>query len=144
MKNQVKNMKIVVVEDDLYYNRVLSKYIASICNEGRYPGVRFQIRSFLTAKTCLADLDRDTDIMVLDYYLSHDDQPYNLTGEDILDEVKLHCPNCEVIMISSQKDVVKTAQLLRKGIYEYVDKNVNTGNRIGQLLHEIIRNQASQ
>lgn len=138
--NTDNKIKIVVVEDDLYYNRILSKYIESLCQSGRYPGLKFQIKSYLTAEDCLRDLDRDMNIMILDYYLTREDVPNALTGEDVLQEVKKHAPDCKVIMCSSQRNLIRISRLLDKGIYDYVDKNVNTGNRIGKLIHRIIQN----
>lgn len=138
-----KNFKIAIVEDDFFYNRTLSKYISSICNSQTYPNATFEIKSFTTAHDAISELDDDLDIMVLDYYLFNPDSDEKLNGEDVLDTVNKHCDNCKVIMISAQKDAATAIQLLKKGIHEYVDKNVSSSNRLGSIIQKVVQHRLS-
>lgn len=136
-----REIKIVIVEDDLYYNKTLKKYIETICNEQIYRKYKFIIKSYLTAHECIEELEDDTDLMLLDYYLVNKDDDEVLTGEDVLDEVNEHCNNCKVIMISSQENPQITEHLKEKGVVQYIDKRVNTKNRIGAEIQKIIQQQ---
>ncbi len=136
-----KKFKIAIVEDDFFYNRTLSKYIKTICNSRTYPNAEFEIKSFTTAHDAIHELEDDLDIMVLDYYLFDPESDEKLTGEDVLDEVNLHCKDCKVIMISAQKDATTAIQLLKKGIHEYIDKNINSNNRLGSIIQKVVQAQ---
>jgi two-component system response regulator AtoC len=134
-----KIIKIAIVEDDFFYNRTLSKYISSICNSQVYPSAKFEIKSFTTAHDAIFDLEDDLSIMVLDYYLFNPNSDEKLNGADVLDAVNIHCDDCKVIIISAQKDASTAIQLLKKGIYEYIDKNVNSSNRLGSIIQKAVR-----
>lgn len=133
-----KNLKVVIVEDDLYYNKALTKYLQSICNSSVYPEFNFEIKSYTNAHDCIEELDDDTSIMVLDYYLINEEETDVLSGADIVKEANEHCSNCEIIMISAQESPHNTSELLRLGVYDYVDKNVNSKNRLGAVIQRLI------
>lgn len=138
---RTKKIKIVIVEDDLYYNKALTKYIETICNEKFYTKASFEIKSYTNAHECIEELEDDTDIIILDYYLINLLEDDVLTGGDVVDVVKKHCTDCEIIMISSQKDDEITSELRSKGISEYIDKNLNSKNRIGSVIQKILNDR---
>jgi len=131
-------IKIVIVEDDIYYNKMLTKYVSTVCNSSLINKQDLEIKSYLTAHDCIENLEDDTDIMILDYYLYNKDEKDELGGADVLKEVKKHCPDCKVIIISAQTEPDVAVALMRQGIYEYVDKNNSTGNRIGNIIQKIL------
>ena len=133
-----KQIKIVIVEDNLYYNKALNKYLQTIFNSSVYPQFTFEIKSYLNAHDCIEELDNDTNIMILDYHLVNPDEPDILTGSDIVKDAKKHCPKCEIIMVSSQQNAHVTSELMKQGVYDYIDKTINTKNRIGSVVQRII------
>ncbi len=133
-----KHLKIVIVEDDLYYNKALTKYLNTLFNSSAYPQFDFEIKSYLNAHDCIEELEDDTDIMVLDYHLINKEETDVLTGLDIVKEAKKHCPNCKIVMVSSQQNAYVTSELMKQGVYEYIDKTINTKNRVGSVLQQII------
>lgn len=136
---KIKSIRVVIVEDDLYYNRLLTKYVQTICNSNVYPDFKFEIVSYTNADDCIKELDDSTDIMILDYFLSGDNDTEILNGDDVLSEVKKHCgDSCKVILISAMRNAHLAADLMRKGIYEYIDKNVNSRDRVGAVLQRAI------
>ncbi len=138
-----KKIKIVVVDDDLYFNKVLTKYISTICNEKLYSNVKFEIKTYTNAHDFIEELDDETNILILDYYLINLNESDILTGADVLDEVNKHCTNCEVIMISSQKSQTIKEDLKSKGIFEYIDKNISSNNRIGAVIQKILHDKVA-
>lgn len=138
-----KKLKVVIVEDDLYYNKALTKYLETICNSSVYPEFDFEIKSYLNAHECIEELDDETNIMVLDYYLINKEESDVLTGADIVKEANKHCDNCKIIMISAQESPHNTSELMRLGIYDYVDKNVNSKNRLGAVMQRLINEEFS-
>lgn len=136
-------VKIVIVEDDVYQNKALTKYVQTVCNSHVYPSLQFDITSYTNAHDCIEEIDEDVDIMLLDYYLINLEETDILTGGDVVDIVRKFCQDCEIIMISSQDDDAITDDLKAKGITEYVDKNLNSINRIGAVLQDIILKRKS-
>ncbi len=134
---QKRNFGIIIVEDDPYFNEVLTKYVKSLCNDENYPDINFHIRSFKSGKDCIDHLDAETDVMVLDYYLdSYDEFPY--TGFDLLNQVKKECKDCKVIVVSGQHNVTVTSELFKKGIYDYVDKHYMPAKKLSLSLKKIL------
>lgn len=138
MITKKKTIKITIVEDDHYFNRILTKYVTTICNERVYFNLKFEVNSFKSAHSCIENLDDETDIMILDFFLFDEEELDVLTGMDVLEKVKKHCPHCKVIIVSSLKDPGTIAKIMEEGIYEYVDKNVNSTNRIGAILQSVV------
>ncbi len=134
-------LKITIIEDDAYYNKALTKYINTICQSKAYQDFDFKIKSYASAHDFVDEYDPEINIMVLDYYLPNEDEHDQISGADLVDIMRKHSPDCKIIMISSQDSAHITAELLRKGIYEYVDKNVNTKDRIGSVIHQILGNE---
>lgn len=134
-----RNIKIVIVEDDIYYNKVLTKYIKTICESLQRYGFQFTVVSYLNAHECIEKLDDDIDYMILDYYLDNKEEEDILNGEDVIREAQKYCPDCKIIVVSSLRNSHKTKELIHMGIHDYVDKNVNSSNRIGSILQESIK-----
>ena len=69
MKTQ-NHFKIVVLEDSEFYNNILSKklqnYIKPISQDKEYS---FDIQSYTNLNDCLYNLQSDTDIAFVDFYL---------------------------------------------------------------------------
>ena len=137
-KNKIK---IVIVEDNQYYNQVLTKYVLNLAKgfKNIYPNYEFKISSYTTASDCVETLEKDTDILLLDYFFSSEEDKFEgINGEDVLDVIINYCNNCKVIMVTGQNQVPIAVELMKKGVYEYVDKNTNTLNRVGAILQQII------
>ncbi len=130
-----KKIKIVILEDDLYYNKALTKYVHTLCSSAHYVDFSFKIDSFLTAEDCLENLEKDTDILILDYYLAYDE----INGATIVQEVNEYCDKCRIVMVSSLQNANVIHKLRAIGIYEFVDKNINSKDRVGAVLQNILR-----
>jgi response regulator of citrate/malate metabolism len=133
-----KSIRLVIVEDDLYYNRLLTKYVQTICNSHVYPDLKFEIVTYTNADECIRELDDNTDIMILDYYLTKEGDTEILNGGDVLEQVNKHCSNCKVILISAMTNAHIAVDLMRHGVYEYIDKNVNSKNRVGSVIQRAL------
>lgn len=142
--NTNNKIKITIVEDDQYFNELLTKYIKSVCTSSILNKSDLEIKSFYSAQDCIEQLEDDTDIMILDYYLKNENDDEELNGENVLNEVKKFCKDCKVIMISGQNDPGLVANLMKNGIYDYVDKNTNTPNRVGSLVYKILKNELNE
>lgn len=115
MKNQ-KNLKIFIVEDDLWYSSMLDYYLSL--------NPDYVIQKFDTAKAFLAKLHEKPDVVTLDYSLP--DQK----GDQLLKQIKEISPDTKVIIISGQEDVKIALDLLKKGAHDYIVKDEDTKDRL--------------
>jgi DNA-binding NtrC family response regulator len=139
--NSKKTMKIVIVEDDRYYNRALTQYVHTICNPKNYPLFNFEISSYQSAHEFFEESDDDTNIMILDYFLINDQEADVLTGQDVVVEVKKTNPDCKIIMVTEQQDPSVATQLHNLGVAEYIDKNISNKDRLGAILQKILTDE---
>ncbi len=120
-----KTLKIFVVEDDEWYNRLL------VYNLSLNPD--YEIHSFTDGKSCLEKLHLKPDVITLDYRLP------DMKGLDVLKQVKEIDEEIQVILISEQEDIEVVVELLKHGAYDYIVKSkdirerlLNTVNNIGK------------
>ena len=115
MKNQ-KSLKIFIVEDDQWYSSMLEYYLAL--------NPDYVIQKFNTAKSFLSRLHEKPDVVTLDYSLP------DMTGDQILMQVKEASPDTKVIVISGQEDVKIALDMLKKGAYDYIVKDEDAKDRL--------------
>lgn len=138
MRQTKQTVNIVLVEDNQYYNRLLTKYVKTICSGSFFKSYDFNVISYFSAHEAIEELSDDWNILVLDYFLFNSEEPDILTGADVMKEVSIHCPDCKIIIMSGMRDKTKIMKLKESGIYAYVDKNVSSKNRVGALLLTIL------
>lgn len=72
---------------------------------------------FETGEACLANLERNPDVIILDYYLS------GINGLETLKAIKRLKPEIPVAVVSGQLDPLVREELLATGAFQYVQKN---------------------
>lgn len=117
---------IFVVEDDYIYRRML-EYMLRLDPEN-------ESVFFDTGKSCIAELHRKPDILILDYSLP------DLNGKEILQIVLQKSPSTTVIVLSGQTDIAIALEMLKLGAYDYIVKDENTKDRILPTLQNIKKN----
>lgn len=115
MKNQ-KSIKIFIVEDDLWYSSMLEYYLSL--------NPDYIIQKFDSAKAALAKMHEKPDVVTLDYSMP------DMTGDQILTQIKESSPETKVIVISGQEDVKIALDLLKKGAYDYIVKDEDAKDRL--------------
>ena len=128
--------KIFVVDDDPFYNKMLSNYLEELSKTIDYID-KIEIQSFTTAQECIDRLDEKPDIVLLDCYLDQEGSP--LTGMYVLKNIKEVSGDCKVIMISQQSEILATVELFKLGAYDYIVKDKNSLDRIWLAVQNIIK-----
>lgn len=119
MKKLKKQFRIVVLEDNEFYNTILTRQLKSYTKEmSLWQGHSFDIESYTNANDCLRNLKEDTDIAIVDYYLGE-----SMNASDILKVIKEKCRNCKVIIISQFKNLKTYYQTLNEGAYHFIFKD---------------------
>lgn len=138
---KIKEIKIAIVEDDLYFRRSLERYVRNICEPFESKGLIFNVTVFKNANEAILELDNELDFMVLDYYLHDPDCDDYLNGKDVINAVKEHCSKCKIILVSASSNQLKNQAEIKGNIHGFVDKNTNTVNRLGAIIQESLQTE---
>ncbi|GAB1451411.1 sigma-54 dependent transcriptional regulator [Draconibacterium sp.] len=111
-----KPFKIFVVEDDEWYNRLL------VHNLSLNPD--YEIESFTNGKDCLSNLNKNPDVITLDYRLP------DMQGLEVLKSIKAENEEIQVILISEQDEIDVVVELLKFGAYDYIVKSKDIRERL--------------
>jgi two-component system, NtrC family, response regulator AtoC len=125
MKDQ-KTFKVFIVEDDLWYSSMLEYYLSL--------NPDYVIQKFETAKSFLAKLHEKPDVVTLDYSLP------DMTGDQLLTQIKETSPDTKVIIISGQENVKVALDLLKKGAYDYIVKDDDAKERLWNTINNLREN----
>lgn len=109
-------VKIFVVEDDQAYTKFI-QYVVGLNPD-------FDVEFFTTGKECLNNLHKQPAVITLDYSLP------DMSGEQVLEQIKRHDPNINVIIVSAQEKIGTAVELLKSGAYDYITKDQDTKDRL--------------
>ncbi|MEP2667486.1 MAG: sigma-54 dependent transcriptional regulator [Cyclobacteriaceae bacterium] len=109
-------VKIFVVEDDQTYTKFI-KYVLSLNPD-------FEVEYFTTGKQFISALDKKPSIVTLDYSLP------DMSGEEVLKEIRAFDPDISVIIISAQEKIGTAVELLKAGAFDYITKDEEAKDRI--------------
>ena len=128
-----ETVRIFVVEDDPLYLKLV-RYIAELNPD-------HVVHTFHDGKSCLDNLHQSPKIVILDYTLP------DVTGKEVLTEIKKYDPEIQVIVVSSQESINTAVSLLKHGAYDYITKDnetkdrllnaINNAKKVSSLTHEI-------
>lgn len=102
-------IKIFIVEDNFAYSYILEERLKEFAN--------VQITSFTSGEDCIKLLNNNPNLIVLDYNLEGE-----MNGSDTFKMIQTLTPKTPVIILSSQSDVQIAADLLKMGVFDYIQK----------------------
>lgn len=138
--NLLSNIKIVIAEDDQYYAESLKAHIQNHLVKAE-SNLNFDIKQYSSAQGCLNNIEKDTDIIILDYNLESYSGNVHYSGKELLKIINGFCEDCKVIVVSGQKDQDVAIELFQIGIYEYIVKDEDTFIRLSSTLRRAIRDK---
>ncbi|HPT20832.1 MAG TPA: response regulator [Bacteroidales bacterium] len=125
----MNNRKLIfVVDDDPLINLLVVK---------RFTSTGYRIESFEYGEECLDSLDRNPDLVILDYFFISNDRDV-MNGMEVFDRIKEIKPNVPVIMLSGQEKGEVVLELARKGIDDYVIKDNNLIDNLNIAIKELL------
>ncbi len=110
-----KKKLIFIVDDDPFINGLITKRLES---EG------YAIEAFCYGEDCLDVLNNGPDLIILDYFFLKEGHNV-MDGIEIFNRVKDLMPDTPVIVLSAQEKGEVLLEFARKGIDDYVIKDVN-------------------
>ena len=123
----VSRKLIFIVDDDPLVNLMVSK---------RFTAEGYKVDSFDYGESCIKALDRNPDLVILDYYFI-DSKREVMNGMEVLHKIKEMKPEIPVIMLSGQENGEIVLELARKGIDDYIIKDKNLLENLHAAINEL-------
>src|SRR5665648_1114452 len=123
----IKEKLIFIVDDDPFVNMLVVKRFSS---EG------YHIEAFEYVEDCLNVIDKNPDLIILDYFFGNDDSKV-MNGMEVFDKIKELKPDTPVIMLSGQDKGEIVLELARKGIDDYLIKDNNLIDNLQLAIKEL-------
>lgn len=104
--------KIFIVDDDPWYSEILEYHLQL--------NPDFEVTRFDTGKECVKNLHLQPNLLTIDYTMD------DMTGEELLRQLRNWNSQVPVIVISGQEEIGVALDLLKQGAYDYIIKDDNT------------------
>ena len=126
----VKSGIIFIVEDNNAYGKTLQAFL-----KANFPETK-EVKLFPVGETCLLELHRDPDVIIMDYFL---DTKHNNagTGLDIIKKIRKQKPQTNIILLSANEQVELLLESVKKYNCSYIYKNEKTFEHLEEILKEI-------
>ncbi|MHB8261294.1 MAG: response regulator transcription factor [Bacteroidia bacterium] len=124
MKTQ--RLNLFIVDDNELMLKTLKQYLLNKF------GLDIHVSTFNGGESCLAKVDKDTHIVILDYFM------VGKNGLEVLKAIKAINPKTEVIMLSNNENMALAVETFRAGAKDYVVKGPNSWGKVAHLVNHII------
>jgi CheY-like chemotaxis protein len=124
---------IFIVDDDPFINMLVVK---------RFTSDGYRLEAYLYGEDCLNALNKNPDLIILDYYFVNNDHKV-MNGMEVFDKIKELKPDIPVIMLSGQEKGEIVLELARKGIDDYIIKDNNLIDNLNIAIEELFAREHS-
>jgi DNA-binding NtrC family response regulator len=122
---EAHGLNLFIVDDDRSMVTALKNYLSSKF------GARLNISTFTDGESALRNINEDTDVVILDYFL------HNKNGNEILRSIKERNPRTEVIMLSGNENLETAIESFKLGAKNYVVKSNKSIKKIAKLINSL-------
>lgn len=122
---------VYVVDDDPFIRTLVKK---------RFDGEGMDIVTFSYGEDCLDQLDRNPELIILDYLFYKKDEEV-LGGMEIFEKIREINSDIPVIMLSGQEKGDVVLELARKGIKDYVIKDDSLLENLKEAIDDIFQEE---
>jgi DNA-binding NarL/FixJ family response regulator len=123
---ETQKTNLFIVDDNKLVVTTLKQYL-----QNKF-GDALEISTFYDGDSCLAKVDKETHIVVLDYFMK------DKNGLEVLKSIKAINPKTEVIILSSNEEIIPTLRLLREGAKDYVLKGEHGWQKVIGLVESML------
>lgn len=107
----MSRLNVFLVDDNPVHNEMLKDQLTE--------DMDIDISVYEKGTDCLDNMDKNPDVVILDYFL---DKDVDTTGLDILRSIKETHPETQVVMLSGQDKLEVAIEMMKEGAYDYVVK----------------------
>lgn len=127
--NEYSDMKVFLVDDDAVFLKAME--IDFLNNED------YIIETYATGELCIANLDRNPDVIILDYQLDGIEKNA-MNGIETLDKIKDFNPEIPVVILSSQDKIEVAVNCMHHKAFDYVVKSETAFIRLQKIIPAIL------
>jgi two-component system OmpR family response regulator len=128
---------LFIVEDNNVYARLLKVIIQT-----RFPEIK-TVEIFPVGELCLAELDRNPAIIIMDYFLntsySEEDEKHN--GLSIIKRIRSKNPHTNILLLSNQKNMEIALDAIEQYGCSYVQKGNDAFNKVEVFIRAVINHK---
>ena len=121
-------IKLFLVDDDALFLKSLEIEFKQHAD--------FTIDTFATGELCLEHLEKNPDVIILDYHLDGIDKNA-MNGLETLDKIKVINPDIPVVMLSSQDKIDIAINCMHHRAFDYVVKSETAFIRLQKIITSI-------
>ncbi len=121
---------IFIVDDD----PVLTKLVTR-----KFSSDRYRLEAFSSGEECLDAVNKNPDLIILDYLFMDMNNQKALNGMEVFDRLKKVKPDIPVIMLSGQDKGEIVLELARKGINDYIIKDNNLIDNLNTAINDLFK-----
>lgn len=129
-KKKHKTGLVFIVEDDAVYAKTLEGYLKL-----NVPTVK-EVMTFQVGETCIVELKRNPDLIIMDYYLNSIFEDAQ-TGLETIYEIRTISPEVPIVVLSSQNDIEVALEVVEKQKCQYFVKDEKSFEKIRELFLSI-------
>ncbi len=123
-----KNILLFLVDDDLLFLKSLEIEFLQHGN--------FDVDTFSSGESCVNNLDRMPDLVILDYLLDGTDKNA-MDGIVTLDKIKAFDVNIPVVMLSAQDKIDVAVNCMHHQAFDYVVKSETAFIRLQKIINAV-------
>lgn len=132
-KMKIEKFKIAVLEDNLFYNRLLKRHMEDYFeNLGVLTNCVFSIKSYTNTNDFVENLSENTDVALIDFYLQEGE-----TALRVMEKVKEKSQNCKIIIISGVKNIQTYYKTFWMGAVDFIKKDPSAPLRSCRIIESI-------
>ncbi len=134
MKPLKEKIKIVVLDDSDFYNRMLTHELEAYCKllSHQFP-VLLEIDSYSDLELFSKRLERSIDLAFVDFYLSSE-----VNGDEVTRKILEKHKSCKVIIISQSNSLPTNAKTKNSGAANFIHKDKYAIENACLALHQFI------
>ncbi len=126
-----KKKLIYIVDDDPFINTLVVK---------RFTTEDYDVEAFETGEECFDAMDKNPDVIILDYLFTGRNLMFE-NGMQIFEKIRELKPHIPVILLSGQEKGEVVLEFARKGISDYIEKDVNLLDNLSVAIREAFSRQ---
>jgi DNA-binding NarL/FixJ family response regulator len=131
--------RIAIVEDDFFFNKLLSRHLENLTDEFSSSNLDFVIDSYTSPDTFLKSLRQKPDILILDYLFEVNHITSIQNASDLLRLFRQQFEDTPVLIVSCLQDPVKISNHLKAGTVEFISKDSDTLSVVRYMVKSLIR-----
>jgi len=125
-------IKLFLVDDDALFLKMLEIEFLDTAD--------FVIETYASGELCIENLDKNPDLIILDYHLDGIDLEA-MNGLETLDKIKEFDVNIPVVMLSAQDKIDVAVKCMHHKATDYVVKSETAFFRLKQIVSAVLHTQ---